>query len=247
MKRGYSLAPMAPSSARISSLCRRGTVRFGALLALAGAFLTIAAGMTRCSARASDPLQPPRSVSEAPEVEIRAELRSWVVAGRGRHMYLQIFAPEPYEELSGRVEYTTVALRSDYEPWSDTSGAPRVGRMSRGRILCPLPFGPAADNRLEATYTLTVEQARILQRDRIFDQPYVLVGTNSSSGLRRVMEEAGLRLPEHVLRGGGVFGEFPGVQLSPGEELPPERWASHGLRRPLEAVASTNSAAGDVR
>ena len=59
-----------------------------------------------------------------------AELRSWIVAGRARHLYLQLICPPPVESLSGRIEYTSAALRRDYTADADVAGPPRVARMS---------------------------------------------------------------------------------------------------------------------
>lgn len=158
-----------------------------------------------------------------------AELRSWVVAFRGRHMYLLIDCPEPLAHLSGRVEYTTAAMRFDYRAGWDSGEMPLVARMNPGRVLQPFPNSPAPDNRLEASYEITAEQARCLQRDRLYSAPYVLVGSNSSSGLRAAMEACGLDVPERVLAGRGTFGEFPGIDFPAGDEVPAERWAEFGL------------------
>jgi hypothetical protein len=217
-----------------------GLARLGALLALAAIFTTLALALGRTPGAEAHSAP---AAAPAPEAErgvvCRAELRSWIVAGRGRHMYLQIIAPEPFGELSGRIEYTTLALRKDYDPWTDTTGKPRIGRMTPGRALGPLAFGPPADNRLEARYELTVAQARALQRDRIFTEIYALLGANSSSGLRRTMEDAGLRMPDHILRAGGAMGEFPGVEFDPGPEIPRRDWATFGLKA---AALSTDGA-----
>lgn len=161
-------------------------------------------------------------------VVVRAELRSWKVAGRARHLYLQVDAPPPYDELDGRVEFTSLALRRGYALDSDSSGQPRVGRMTIGEPLAPALGGDPGD-RLEAVYTLTLEQAECVTRDRVFSAPYVLLGTNSNAGLRRTMESCGLGIPARVLQGGGMLGEFPGIETDPGEELPGAEWASFGL------------------
>lgn len=164
-----------------------------------------------------------------PAVECRAELRSWVVAGRGRHLYLEIMCPEPYSEYSGRVEFTSVALRPDYDFARDTSGMARVGRMRGGHLGPSFALAPPPDNRLEAVYVLSVEQARCLARDRVYSEPYVLLGSNSNAGLRRAFDECGVRLPEAVLASGGVLGEFPGLLSDVGPEVLPERLADFGV------------------
>lgn len=163
-----------------------------------------------------------------------AELRSWVVAGRGRHLYLELRCPPPYEGLSGRVEFTSLSLRPDYVRRADASGSPRLARMAPGVHLGP-PRGlaPAPDNRLVARFWLTPGQAACLQRQRVFSEAYVLLGPNSNSAMRHALESCGCGVPDAVLRGGGVLGEFPGIDTDPGEELPAWRWPLLGLPTPM--------------
>lgn len=172
----------------------------------------------------------PQTPAASP-VTVKAELRSWVVLGRGRHLYLEIEAPPPHEDLSGRVEYTMISLRSDYDSSADQSVAPRVGRFRGYGNLRPPNFGPPPDNRLEATYVLTLDQARCIQADRVFEEAYVLVGPNSNAGLRTVMEGCGVPVPERVKAAGGLLGEFPGIEFSVGAEVPREGWVTLGIRR----------------
>ncbi|MCB9848230.1 MAG: hypothetical protein H6814_07420 [Phycisphaeraceae bacterium] len=153
----------------------------------------------------------------APAAVCRCELRSWVVAGRGRHLYLSIEAPAGHDELNQVVEFTTESYRADYAERRDATGAllaPRVARMTPGVRLRPA-FGDA-DDRLEAEWTITVEQARALERDRVWDTPYVLIGTNSNSAMAAALRDAGLEVPVHVRAGGGALGEFPGIDLALG-------------------------------
>ncbi|MCA9293535.1 MAG: hypothetical protein KDA20_06955 [Phycisphaerales bacterium] len=159
-----------------------------------------------------------------------AELRSWVVAGWGRHMYLQIDCPCEYDNLDGRVEYTSAAMRSDYVPPDDPEHAARVTRMQPGYHLQPmLRPGEQVQTRLEAVFTITVDQAKCLQRDRMFASQYALLGTNSSSGLRRAAEDCGCAIPPHVANAGGALGEFPGVNFDPGDEVPGTLWDQFGF------------------
>ena len=159
-----------------------------------------------------------------------AELRSWVVAGWGRHMYLQIDCPCEFDAFDGRVEYTSAAMRADYVPPPDAGRAARVMRMQPGTHLQPmLAPGEEIQARLEAIFTISLDQARCLQRDRMFSSQYALLGTNSSSGLRRAMEDCGCPLPGHVATAGGALGEFPGVNFDPGEEVPGDVWNLHGF------------------
>ncbi|MDX2115323.1 MAG: hypothetical protein SFZ24_06840 [Planctomycetota bacterium] len=158
----------------------------------------------------------------------RAELRSWVVAGWGRHLFLDIECPPEAGGVRERVEFTTVMLRADYEFWRDASRAPRLGKMKGGEVRPP-SFAPPPDNRLEAVYLLTAEQVQCLRRDRVFRAEYMLFGPNSNGALRRACEQCGVTLPEAVLAGGGALGQFPGIDVDPGLELPEESWASFGM------------------
>lgn len=195
----------------------------------------IAAGAVAVAIASGKRVPVPAAVQN--EVMARAELRSWIVAWRGRHLYLEIIAPPGHESLSGRVEYTAAILRRDYRYTHDESGQPRVARMRGGNLRPPTFAGPP-DDRLEAVYEITLEQARCLQRDRVFSEPYMLVGANSNAGLRRAMEECGLRLPERLLTGAGLFGEFPGIDQSVGDEIPSRWWALHGIGGDAAAVSN---------
>ncbi len=141
------------------------------------------------------------------------ELRSWVVAGRGRHLFISIECPDPYQELSTIVEFTSEALRPGFvEPVDPIEDPPRVATMTRGVRLMPLAGEP--DDRFEASYEITPEQAMCLQRVRYFEEPYILIGTNSNSGMRTACAECEITLPERVLESYGVLGEFPGVNYT---------------------------------
>lgn len=184
-------------------------------------------------ALASAPLFPMACTRRDPRPRVRAELRSWVVAGRGRHLYLDLFiTPAPSEGVEARplrVEFGSTAQRTDYRAPDDFAKAGRISRMTPGVILQPI-FGEP-DNRAEAEYWLTEAQVKQLTRDRVFALPYVLVGRNSNSAMARAMREAGLALPARVARGGGLLGEFPGIDLDPGPEIPQEKWAAFGILR----------------
>ncbi len=174
----------------------------------------------------------------APELAL-VEIRSWVVAGRGRHMYARITAPDGYEELSTVVEYTGAFMREGYVPPREGSLRDRIVMMERGERVHPFLDIPM-DNRLEAVYWVTLDQARELQRDRAFERKYFLLGPNSSSGLRAALESARIPLPSamRVTGMGGPLGEFPGIELSPGNELAPDQWRAHGLMRGPEPIPS---------
>ena len=121
------------------------------------------------------------------------ELSSWVVAGRGRHLYLTIDCPEGFDELDGVVEFTSEALRRNYTELRDASGAlvaPRVARMTRGVRLRPVVGDPK--ERVEARWAITVAQARGLEADRVWVTPYVLIGANSNSAMASALRSAGL-------------------------------------------------------
>ena len=192
--------------------------RLAALGALASLLLT-----ANCA-------QLPASFDPAPIASSRgvchAELRSWVVAGRGRHLFLDINCSEPRADLAGVVEFANTAFRDDFDWTLDPLGAPRIAKMAAGARIRPA-FGEP-DNRLESTYDLTIEQADCLLQDRLFDRAYYILGANSNSAMRAVCEACGLALPDRVLAGAGALGEFPGINHSPGDEIPHNRWTEFG-------------------
>jgi hypothetical protein len=217
----------APSNTHPESGALRGVAALAGLLCAGLALAIVSSPMFGASAGDGplfgDPYQP-----IVPPTTCTAELRSWVVAGRGRHMYLFLDCPDEHDHLDGRIEYTSAMQRRDYRFSRDASTGPRIARFTRTSSLAS-PFGIPADNRLEAEYEVTLEQARCLQADRMYDSAYVLLGPNSSSGLREAMRSCGLELPEAVARAGGAFGEFPGVDSALGPEIPKERWALYGF------------------
>lgn len=183
------------------------------------------------------------------------ELRSWVVMGRGRHLYAQIIPPDGGgasttgantarsnvlrwpADLPLVVEYWSTAVRDNYAPPADPQRAERIARMALGHRVRPTLVTPP-DNRLEATYKATFTQAQSLARDRVFERRYFLLGPNSTSGLRAAFESAGLKFPARVLAGAGVLGEFPGVDLPAGREIPAPEWAAYGLGAAAPALDS---------
>jgi len=167
------------------------------------------------------------------------ELRSWVVAGHGRHLLLDIDCPPPFEALTGVVEFANTAMREDFDWTRDPLGAPRIARMTPGvRIRSALGEAP---ERVEARWTLSPSVAACLQRDRVFAFAYFLVGPNSNSAMRAACESCDVHLPEAVLTSGGLLGEFPGVERSPGDELPRDQWTIAGWRAPDETRRAENA------
>ncbi len=179
------------------------------------------------------PSAPAGSAAAAPvsEATLRVELRSWIVAGRGRHLYARIIPPEGAPEhiaaLADVVEYWSTAQRMQYLASGDPDRDGRIAKMPRGVRVRPMLAEP--DDRLEAVYEVTASQAMELQRDRMFESRYFLLGPNSTSGLRAAFEAAGLTLPQHVIDGRGILGEFPGVDLSAGAAIPVDQWMRYGL------------------
>lgn len=160
-------------------------------------------------------------------VVCRVEVRSFIVAGKGRHLYLLIDCPDGYDEYDGRVEYSTASHRSDYSATTDRSGQPRVAKMSAGKPLFPIIEN--ADDRFETEFEVTLEQAICLQQDRVFGARYILMGTNSSSGLRRAVELCDCELPSRIVNAGGFFGDYPGIDQDPGRILDRELWPAFGI------------------
>lgn len=157
------------------------------------------------------------------------ELRSWVVAGRGRHVLLDIDCPPPFERLTGVVEFANTAFREDFDWTVDSHGMPRVARMTPGVRVRPI--FPGAPERVEAKFEISAETAECLQRDRVFELGYFLLGPNSNSAMRAVCEGCGVNIPEHILISGGPLGDFPGVERAPGSELPADQWQGVGWKR----------------
>ena len=191
---------------------RRDATRAG------GAALALAA-LVACSPGPAPP-------EAEPDCEL--ELRSWVVAGWGRHLYLDCDCPEPHGDLSGRVEFTSVLLRPDREPGHE--GRAVIARMTPGRVLGPILAEPR--DRLEARYAAPVSVVRRLQEDAVFDTMYSLLGPNSNSALRAAMAGEGLALPRRVLESGAWWGEYPGVTMDPGPRLDHASWPMVGLEPP---------------
>jgi len=147
-------------------------------------------------------------------------------------MVIDIDCPGAFDDLDGVVEFTTAAYRDDYHPALDQAEAPRIARMTRGVRLQPFVTPGDAGfpgERVEASWAITPETARCLQRDRLFTNRYALLGPNSNSAMAAVLGLCGLDAPDAVLDGAGVFGEFPGVDLEPGKEIPRAEWAAFGI------------------
>lgn len=181
-------------------------------------------------------------------VVCRAELYSWTVSRPhpGRHLYLQIECPAEYEHLNGRVEYTSAMLRRDYRPTTGPDSEPRVIRMTRGAHLVPYIGDAEATRRLEAFYLITPAQAACLQRDRMYERAYSLLGPNSTSGMLAALRACGCAIPNHIATKGGWINEFPGAEMSPGRELRPDEWAQYGIATGPTPVPQRGSrAAGD--
>lgn len=159
----------------------------------------------------------------------KCQLRSWIVAAQGRHLFLQIDCPKPYNHLNGRVEFTEARLRSDYRLPSDPARRNRLAKLDRPGILRPPPFITDPKERLESFFTISPEEAICLQRDRLFYAQYELLGPNSNSALRAAANECGCGIPAAVTESAGLFGDFPGIERQPGPEVPPEHYPLYGL------------------
>ncbi len=163
----------------------------------------------------------------ATEPAVRVELRSWVVYGRGRHLYALIHWPD--QDAPETVEYWSTARWRNYQPPPDEARRERIAKMPRGIIVRPAYAEQAATDRHEADWTLPLSRAKAIADERVFEERYYLLGPNSTSGLRAAFRAAGLDFPAHITLGAGIWGEFPGVDLSPGNEIDREQWASYGI------------------
>jgi len=190
-------------------------------------FPMVLASVAALASVACDRSVPAQAPTAAAPVKCDVQLRSWVVAGRARHLYLSCDCPEGYEYLEDRIEFTTIALRWDFAESSLEDGIHRIARMTRGTHLGPMLGDP--NDRLEAEWSLDVDIVECLQRDTVFSSEYRLLGPNSNSGIRGIAERCGLTLPDHVLSTGGMLGEFPGIELEPGAEVPPSAWRAAGI------------------
>lgn len=169
------------------------------------------------------------AAASARPARCKCQIRSWIVAAQGRHLYMQIECPKPFNHLSGRVEFTEARLRSDYRVPAEPMRRNRLARLDRPGILRPPPFITDPKDRLEAFFTISPEEAACLQRDRAFYAQYELLGPNSNSALRAAAEECGCGVPGHVTASAGVLGEFPGIERKPGPELPADKYPLYGL------------------
>lgn len=196
--------------------------------------------LASCDA-AHDPAKPPpdRTADAANLPLCTCHLKSWIVIGEARHLFIEIETPPEYAHLAGRVEFTNITLRADYHhpedypQWRRSAAALApglVGKMSRGHHLGPILRPPDGDigERTEATWPITPAQAAILQRDRVWQTPYVLLGPNSNTAARAALESIDLELPESLIAEARE-GRFPGLLMSLDEDLPREVWARHGL------------------
>lgn len=206
---------------------RRSRRGWAITLAAALAALTIAC-LAAVWAPARENAPPARALYEP---TVRVELRSWIVAGRGRHLYAVVIPPEdaPPElaVLADVVEYWSTAQRFGYRAPGDQQRDARIAKMPRGVRVRPMLTNP--EDRLEAVFHMTQHEAEALVRDRMFASRYFLLGPNSTSGLRAAFRAAGFDFPAHILDGRGVLGEFPGVDLQAGAEIPADQWIDFGV------------------
>lgn len=141
---------------------------------------------------------------------VDAELRSWIVAGWGRHIRLDV---EPGCGQGGfSVEYT--------------DGERFLGRPSIVSFVTETPEArirdgraELADTRLEARYRLGPQARECVRRGREYPNRYRLFGPNSSSGLRATLSACQLPLPPHVPGQGGALESFPGVDHAVGTPI----------------------------
>lgn len=188
--------------------------------------LATAVSLASCAEAPPEPQAPPPAEPEP--IACDCTLSSWRVAGRGRHLHLDIDCPDEFDHLDGRVEFTSATLRSDFDAsLLAPADRPALVRMTPGRTLASWTDDPQP--RLEAEYEVDVTVAAWLQRDIAFEADYVLVGTNSNSAMRAVMQRAGLAPPDRVRNGAGILGEFPGIDRNPGGEVDPSTWREIGL------------------
>ncbi len=157
---------------------------------------------------------------------VRVELRSWVVFGRGRHLYALVHWPGEAE--AEVVEYWSTARWPGYAAPGEERGE-RIAKMPRGMVVRPTLVEQIASDRHEAEWEIALSRAEVLASERMFEERYLLLGPNSTSGLRAAFRAAGLEFPARIIHGAGMWGEFPGVDLAPGREIERARWGMFGV------------------
>lgn len=173
------------------------------------------------------------TIAAPAEPAVRVELRSWVVFGRGRHLYALVHWPE--EEEPEVVEYWSTGKRLVYDEPREEDRRERIAKMPRGLVVKPMLDAVGAADRHEGEWEIPLSRARALAADRVFEHRYLLLGPNSTSGLRAAFRAAGLEFPPRIIHGAGIWGEYPGVDLSPGGEIEPRDWGSFGVPAPEAA------------
>lgn len=180
-----------------------GTVQAALLGSLLGACATTTARTTH---------EPAPIVVAAPGERclVEAELRSWIVAGWGRHLRLDVGPGCGQGPAS--IEYT--------------DGQPFLGRPSIVSFVTEVPEArirdgraELADTRLEARYRLGEQARECVRRGREYPNRYRLFGPNSSSGLRATLSACQLPLPRHVPGQGGALESFPGIDHAVGTPI----------------------------
>ena len=172
-----------------------GTVQVALLGSLLGACATT-------TARTSPAPTPVVVAASGETCLVDAELRSWIVAGWGRHLRLDVAQGCGQGPVS--IEYT--------------DGEPHLGRPSIVSWVTEFPEArirdgraELANTRLEARYRLGRQARECVRRGREYPNDYQLFGPNSSSGLRATLTGCQLPLPDHVPGRGGALESFPGV------------------------------------
>lgn len=171
--------------------------------------LILASLLSACATVGPPSSGPPLYVSTAPAAEctIPAELHSWVVAGNGRHMRLDVEGGCGLQAFS--VEF------ADAQASLNRPGVHGFGNVDASHRIRPAGAGPV-NERIEARYQLTTGQAERVSHFRVYEHPYHLTGPNSSSALRAAMEASNIPLPPHIPGHGGILSTFPGVDSDPG-------------------------------
>lgn len=186
-----------------------GTAALKGLIVGSAQALVLASLLSACATVGPPSSGPPLFASSVPAVEctIPAELHSWVVAGNGRHMRLDVDGGCGLKAFS--VEF------ADASASINRSGVLGFGEVDATHRIRPAGSGPVRE-RVEARYQLTTAQAERVSHFRVYDHPYRLTGPNSSSALRAAMEASDIPLPPHIPGHGGVLSSFPGVDSDPG-------------------------------
>jgi predicted small secreted protein len=202
---GPSSVTQAPSIWSSTSTALRGaffgTIKKGQVLAM-----TMALGACATMPAVGQDVM---TVGRSQSCRVDAELKSWIVAGWGRHLRL---------DLEGGCGTPAQSLEfTNTQDYGLGPGITSVLSVDPGTRISNRHRFPG--ERSEGRYRFDRRTVACVTAPRNYEGPYRLFGPNSSSGLHAAMAECGIPLPSHVPGSGGALESFPGVDHDPGPQL----------------------------